>query len=108
MLEPEAQEEAHHEAADLSSQHNHHLPHTNSTLGRTREERVRQVREKDASVRDFAAYVPVGEAASKLRRWQEQGAALGYLSSHKRQRVSITCQMTFPSSKRRKDKAHAR
>ncbi len=60
------------------------IMHRNA-VGRTREERVRQVREREASVRDFAAYVPVGDAARKLRRWSEQGAELAYLSSHKRQ-----------------------
>lgn len=56
-----------------------------SALGHPRAERVRQVRAKEASVRDFASYVPVGDATNKLRRWSEQGAELIYLSSHKRQ-----------------------
>jgi hypothetical protein len=56
-----------------------------SALGRTRAERVQQVREGEASVRDFAAYMPVGKAVNKLRRWQAQGAELVYLSSQKRQ-----------------------
>ncbi len=56
-----------------------------SALGHTREERVRQVREQEASVRDYAAYVPVGEAVSKLRCWHEQGAELVYLSPHRQQ-----------------------
>lgn len=55
-----------------------------TAVGRTREERVRQVRERDASVRDYAAYVPVGNAVSKLRAWSAQGAELVYLSSHKK------------------------
>jgi hypothetical protein len=54
-------------------------------LGHTRAERVRQVHEKEASVRDPSSYVPVGEAVNKLRRWSGQGAELIYLSSHKRQ-----------------------
>ncbi len=55
-----------------------------AALGRTRAERVQQVREGEASVRDIASYVPVGEAVNKLRRWAAQGAELAYLSSHKR------------------------
>ena len=54
-----------------------------SALGQPREARVQQVRDKEASVRDFAAYVPVGEAVSKLRRWHERGVDITYLSSHK-------------------------
>ena len=55
-----------------------------SALGRTREERIQQVHEQEASVRDYATYVPVGDAVNKLRRWKAQGAELVYLSSHKR------------------------
>ncbi|HLZ58454.1 MAG TPA: hypothetical protein VKR06_16065, partial [Ktedonosporobacter sp.] len=40
--------------------------------------------DKDASIRDFASYVPVGNAVTKLRTWSEQGAEIIYLSSHKR------------------------
>ena len=51
-------------------------------LGRSREERVAQVRDgADPSVRDYGAYVPVGDAAAKLRRWRQQGAQIDYLSS---------------------------
>ena len=52
--------------------------------GRTREERVRQVLERDPSLYDFAAYVPVGNAVRKLQAWRQQGAEIVYLSSHKR------------------------
>jgi hypothetical protein len=52
-------------------------------LGVTREERVKQVIEGiDSSLRDYASYVPVGHAVEKIRKWQEQGAAICYLSSH--------------------------
>ena len=50
--------------------------------GMPRALRVRQVRERHPSVRDYAAYVPIGDAAAKLRRWQAQGAVIAYLSSH--------------------------
>lgn len=55
-----------------------------TAVGRTREERVRQVRERDASVRDYAAYVPVDNAVSKLQAWSARGAEVVYLSSHKK------------------------
>lgn len=53
-----------------------------SAIGRTRKERVRQVRDGDASIYDFASYVPVGNAVAKLQIWSQQGAEIVYLSSH--------------------------
>ena len=54
-------------------------------LGRSREERVAQVRAgADPSLHDYAAYVPVGGAAAKLGCWQRQGAQIDYLSSHRK------------------------
>jgi hypothetical protein len=41
------------------------------------------VRAKHPTVREYAAYVPVGEAVTKLRRWQDAGAVVDYLSSHR-------------------------
>lgn len=58
------------------------LMHRNG-MGRTREERVRQVLEGDESLYEFAAYVPVGEAVRKLQTWRGQGAEIVYLSSHR-------------------------
>src|SRR5215467_4663361 len=52
-------------------------------VGVTRAERVAQVRAKHPTVREYAAYVPVGEAVAKLRRWQDAGAVVDYLSSHR-------------------------
>lgn len=51
--------------------------------GKTREEIVRQVLNNEPSVRDFISYIPVGNAAEKLKNWQKQGAEILYLSSHK-------------------------
>jgi hypothetical protein len=53
-----------------------------SALGATRAERVDQVRDGDPMIRDYAAYLPVGEALAKLRRWHDSGAQIDYLSSH--------------------------
>jgi hypothetical protein len=51
-------------------------------LGRTREERVRQVRDGEKTVFDWPAYVPIGKAAEKLLQWREQGAEIVYLTAH--------------------------
>jgi hypothetical protein len=59
------------------------IMHQNA-LGRAREERVKQVLDGEASVDDYTAYVPVGEAARKLRAWSEGGAEILYLSSHRK------------------------
>jgi hypothetical protein len=58
------------------------IMHRNA-LGRSREERVRQVLEGDESLYDFESYVPVGNAVRKLQTWAQQGAEIVYLSSHK-------------------------
>ena len=52
-------------------------------VGVTRAERVAQVRSGHPTAGDYAAYVPVGSAAEKLRRWQDAGARIEYLSSHR-------------------------
>jgi hypothetical protein len=55
-----------------------------SAAGVDRQERVRQVLSRDATVRDFASYVPTPGTAEKLAAWQRNGATLAYLSSHRR------------------------
>jgi hypothetical protein len=55
-----------------------------SGVGHSREDRVQQVREGEPSVRDFAAYVPVGSSAQKLQSWHAQGAEILYLSSRQK------------------------
>jgi hypothetical protein len=59
------------------------IMHRNA-IGRTREERVKQVLGRDESLYDFSSYVPVGHAASKLQVWKQQGAEILYLSPHLR------------------------
>ncbi len=56
------------------------LMHKNAT-GHTREEIVKQVNQKELSVRDYASYIPIGNAAKKLRVWQDQGIEILYLTS---------------------------
>lgn len=53
-----------------------------NVLGLPREERVRQVKEGEESVLDFASYIPIGGAVKKLDGWKKQGAEIVYLSSH--------------------------
>jgi hypothetical protein len=54
-------------------------------ISRSRDERVGQVRDgTDPSLRAFASYVPIGRAAEKLCAWQREGAAISYISSHRR------------------------
>ncbi len=52
-------------------------------VGRTRAERVQQVRDGDLSVLDFGSYVAVGDAVGKVTTWVRQGAEVSYLSSHR-------------------------
>jgi hypothetical protein len=52
-----------------------------SGLGRSREERVRQVVEDDPYTHDFRSYVPIGEAAEKIHNWENQGCEIRYLTS---------------------------
>jgi hypothetical protein len=55
-----------------------------AAAGVGRDERVRQVRRGDPTVRDFASYVPTPGTAEKLAAWERHGATLVYLSSHRR------------------------
>lgn len=50
-------------------------------LGESRSEIIAQVKKQAAGVRDFANYVPIGEAVNKLRNWAAQGAEICYLTS---------------------------
>lgn len=52
-------------------------------IGVTRAERVAQVRAGHPTIGDYAAYVPLGGAVAKLHRWQDAGAQIDYLSSHR-------------------------
>ena len=52
------------------------IMHRNA-VGRTRQESVQQVHEQEASVRDYANYVSIGNVVQKLGTWMAQGAVLG-------------------------------
>jgi hypothetical protein len=49
--------------------------------GKTREETIKQVKDKELSVRDFLNYIPIGNASEKLNKWVQQGAEICYLTS---------------------------
>jgi hypothetical protein len=74
-------------------------------IGRTREERIAQARiGTDATLRDYSAYVPIGNAAAKLERWRAQGAEIDYLSSHRNpdevaKEVLVLQKYAFPSGR---------
>ena len=86
-----------------------------SAVGVAREERVRQSARHEPSVRDFASYVPVGDAVSKLHNWVRQGAEVVYLSSHRtvenvRKDEAVLRRYAFPEGpvlRRRPDDSYA-
>jgi hypothetical protein len=70
-------------------------------LGVSREERVRQVRQRTPSVFDISNYVSVGQAREKLWRWHDLGAQLGYLGPSRRpenmeKNERLLCHLDFP------------
>jgi len=54
-----------------------------SAIGRQRTARVEQVVAKDPAVLDYASYVPTEGAVAKVMAWQQRGAEICYLSSHR-------------------------
>lgn len=49
-----------------------------------RRERLRQVLDRDPSVREWDTYIPAEGVVEKLRCWSAQGAEFVYLSSHRK------------------------
>lgn len=58
------------------------LMHKNA-LGRTTEEIIEQVKNKELSVKDYLSYIPIGNSADKLSKWKAQGAEIVYLTSRR-------------------------
>ena len=50
-------------------------------IGHTREEIVRQSKNKEKTIYQWSSYVPIGNAAAKLDAWKKQGAEIFYLTS---------------------------
>ena len=53
-------------------------------VGKTREDKVKQSKDREASVLDYSSYVPVGNAVEKIKSWKNQRAEILYFSSHER------------------------
>ncbi len=75
-----------------------------SAIGKLRKEIVRQVIEKDPSVKDYYNYVPIKNAVQKLKEWQEKGAKIYYLTSRKSKEEvkaieSVLKKFNFPKGK---------
>jgi hypothetical protein len=79
------------------------IMHRNA-IGKTREERVHQSKEREASVLDYESYVPIGNAVEKLNNWKQQRAEIIYLSSHESETdvekdKSVLRKYNFPNGK---------
>ena len=58
------------------------LMHKNAT-GHSKEEIVKQVKDKDPSVKDYSSYIPVENSPQKIAKWKQQGAEILYLTSRR-------------------------
>lgn len=58
------------------------IMHQNA-IGHSREEIVQQVIRKDESVKDYATYIPIGNAPQKIKTWMNQGSEIVYITSRK-------------------------
>lgn len=72
-------------------------------IGKTPEERIKQVKEGEPSVSQHESYVPVGKANEKIKSWQDQGAKIVYLSSHRdeedvRKDIQVLKNYNFPDA----------
>lgn len=52
--------------------------------GHSRKEIVEQVKKKEESVKDYASYIPIGEAVNKLKTWKKQVVDIIYLTSRRK------------------------
>ncbi len=59
------------------------LIHKNSQ-GLSREQIIQQVRDGDVSIHDFESYIPIGNAAQRLKQLQSDGHEILYLTSRRR------------------------
>ena len=77
------------------------LMHKNAS-GLGREEIVKQVESKESSVKDYASYIPVGNAVNKINSWKKQGVEIIYLTSCKTEKEvedikEVLAKYSFPS-----------
>lgn len=54
-----------------------------SATGHSREEIVGQVKNEEASVKEYGNYISIKGAADKIKRWVNQGAEIVYLTSRR-------------------------
>lgn len=57
-----------------------------AAFGKSKQERIAQIHEKEKSVADFTNYIPINNSYTKLENWQNQGVEIAYLSSNKEQK----------------------
>lgn len=58
------------------------LMHKNGE-GLSRKEIIKQVKEGDPQVKNYASYIPIGNCVKKLQAYQKQGANIIYLTSRR-------------------------
>lgn len=56
--------------------------HKNAS-GHSRSAIVMQTMENEPSIKNYAEYIPIEDAVEKIRKWQEQGGEIVYLTSRK-------------------------
>lgn len=59
------------------------LMHKNA-VGLAREEIIKQVQNKEESVKDYASYIPIGDASEKIAQWVAEGNEIIYLTSRRK------------------------
>ena len=72
-------------------------------LGKTPAERVEQVKENEASIHQYESYIPVGKSNKKIKKWNEEGAKIIYLSSHQngadvQKDIKVLTKYNFPDA----------
>ncbi len=52
-------------------------------IGYSRKEIIDQVKNKEASVKEYRSYMPIKNAVPKIKKWFDQGAEIVYLTSRR-------------------------
>ena len=52
--------------------------------GLPREEIVKQVEDKENSIKDYTSYIPIRNASEKIKKWSNDGAMVVYMTSRKK------------------------
>jgi hypothetical protein len=59
------------------------IMHKNA-INHSREEIVKQIKDKEKSVHDYNLYIPIKNAVKKIDKWKNQGGEILYLTSRKK------------------------